>query len=474
MSKLPPFLKDYDNAYERHKGANGLPIASVSYFANYLAQILSRNWRYEPFLKQWYKFDGHRWIEAESALSAINEMTLDLMQVEREFSKDGEKAFGSTFIPAVKRLLEADERIQIRIRDFDQQPELLNTPDGTIDLRTGDKLSPTESHFISRITGLSPIDDKNGELCPNYMRHLQFISNNDTDLIKYFELFSGYCLTGHIYLQEFYTWSGFGANGKSMLYKIWHYIMGEYAGIAASGQFSIAGRMAHKEQDLRLMGRRLVVSEEVSNWDLDKLKQFTDGGAISAREMHGKTTSFVPQFKLLFMTNNPPKLGSLDYGVERRLKMITFRNRITEDMRNPRFLDECLIPEAPYIMNRMVKHASEFLKIGGLPLPNAVKESSKDYFDSENITQQFVEDNCQADPDSGILFGDFYERMTAWCNKHGLDIPSKHKVGRQLTGMGYNKSREHDRRYSGIKWLETSATTYIAPYAGYHNEEHYG
>ena len=83
MSKLPPFLKDYDNAYERHKGANGLPIASVSYFANYLAQILSRNWRYEPFLKQWYKFDGHRWIEAESALSAINEMTLDLMQVER-------------------------------------------------------------------------------------------------------------------------------------------------------------------------------------------------------------------------------------------------------------------------------------------------------------------------------------------------------------------------------------------------------
>lgn len=474
MAKVPKFLTTYDNAAERHKGADGIPVASPSYFANFLAQILPPDWRYEPFLKQWFHFDGIRWIESECGLTAVNNMVLDVMQVDRTFVRKADTVFDKSFVPAVKRLLESDKRIQIRIQDFDQQYELLNTPMGTINLRTGEMLEPDSTQLMTKMSTVAPIDDEAGGKCPQYLNHLRFISDNDPELMRYFELFSGYVLTGHIYLQEFYTWCGFGLNGKGITYKIWQHIMGDYAGVASTGQFAMAGRTAHKEQDLRLVGKRLVISEEISGWDLDKLKQFTDGGAIPAREMHGKTTTFIPQCKLLFLTNNPPKLSSTDYGVERRLKLITFRKRIEDSMRNPLFLQECLIPEAPYIMNRMVNHCVEFLKTRRLETPVSVVESSRDYFESENIVQQFIEDNCKTDPDNGILFGDFYDRMTAWAAKQGHDMPSKHKLGRQLTSIGYKRTRDHDRRYMGISWLDTAATTYITPYAGYSDEERYG
>jgi putative DNA primase/helicase len=423
-------------------------------------------WRFDAIEKQWYNYDGQIWKPKNVILGDLIKSILQIRPGLADFDlMQADKVHAPSCAKQIKDRLEQHEPIVVCPEQWDQQLNCFNTPAGIINLSTGVLTPPDSDLLLTMVSGYTPLDDKDGANCPHYMKHLKFVSNGQQDLIDYLERLSGYFLTGHTWLEEIYIFWGHGQNGKSKLWEIWARCMGNYWAKANSGQFTVAAANQHKEQDARLMNKRLVISEEVSagshgdKWDLSKIKDWSSyQTTITARHMYGKSFEFTPQFKMLFIGNNKPALTSTDFAVERRLRLIPFEWRVPEDQKDELFLDK-LVAEAPYILNRMIKAAKWVLENKKIPVPGTVAAASKSYLRSENVCQMFVEDRCEIDAFSHIPMVAFYDALEKWGTAEGLDIPGKKNVTKMVDSMGYLK--QDSRTVSGIKLRESTVKAKI-------------
>ena len=113
-------------------------------------------------------------------------------------------------VAAVERLARSDEIHTATIGQWDANLWLLNTPDGTVDLRSGEM----RTHQPQTI-------HKDNSRRSKYRRcrsmaHLQRILNDDAKLIAYLQRVIGYYLTGVATEHALFFCYGTGANGKGV------------------------------------------------------------------------------------------------------------------------------------------------------------------------------------------------------------------------------------------------------------------
>jgi putative DNA primase/helicase len=93
---------------------------------------------------------------------------------------------------------------------WDADPWLLNTPKGTLDLRTGQIGEHRRSDYITKITAAGP-----GTECPLWRHFLDRVTGGDVELQSFLQRMIGYSLTGITREHAFFFLYGTGANGKS-------------------------------------------------------------------------------------------------------------------------------------------------------------------------------------------------------------------------------------------------------------------
>src|SRR5690606_33986125 len=111
-------------------------------------------------------------------------------------------------VAAIERLARADRRHATRTEDWDADPWALNTPGGTVDLRTG-RLRPHEREdLITKITAVAPAGG-----CPLWLAFLDRVFRSDRNLIAFARRMLGYSLTGSIRDHALFFLYGTGGNG---------------------------------------------------------------------------------------------------------------------------------------------------------------------------------------------------------------------------------------------------------------------
>ena len=115
-------------------------------------------------------------------------------------------------LAAVERLARADRRLAATTDQWDADPWLLNTPDGVIDLRTGNLRPHDPGDYTTKITAVGPRGD-----CPRFLAFLETITGGDAELVAYIRRVLGYGLTGLTREHALFFCHGTGANGKSVL-----------------------------------------------------------------------------------------------------------------------------------------------------------------------------------------------------------------------------------------------------------------
>jgi putative DNA primase/helicase len=448
------------NHLDIYKTDTGQYNITATLAAKALLPLVLEHYRYEPRSKVWFRFNGTHFCESEQLFIDIQD-SLNNMKERCAPAKDYfvgfNKIHGDRFVPVVIDILQKSYTTHVELDQFDADAQLLNTPDVVYDLLTGDAHPNNISYLCRQITSVAPEDDQNGALCPHYMKHLAFMTSNDMKLQEWLESVSGYVLTGHTFLQQFYWFYGLQNNGKSTLAGIWMYILNNYAHIAPQGQFAHNYFDPHPEQLLRLAGKRLVLTEELkgNRWDEAKIKSLMSGNAVAAREMFGKTVNFTPVCKLLFISNHQPTVDPNDGGMVRRLKMMAFNNTVTPDMRIRNFEEACLRPEAPYILNRMLKYAKKVLIDRNIVEPNYVSLSTQQYFASHNWCEQFIEDGCQTGVGCMESNRQLFAGYQLWCNENGIDAVSAQKLSKKLEQLGFKPYATNGiRGRSGIQLNE--------------------
>jgi putative DNA primase/helicase len=408
--------------------------------------------RYVAALGKWFIYNGERWLTDET-LYAFNLARRICRQAAIECKVGKPKVAiaiaSAKTVAAVERLARADRRLAATVDQFDARPELLNTPAGVVDLRTGDMRPSRPGDYFSKITGVAPDPD---HPTPFWDGFLDRITAANADLISYLKRLCGYGLTGSTREHALFFFWGTGANGKSVFISTLGGCAGDYHTTSPVETFTASASERHPTELAGLRGARLVTAvetEEGRRWAEAKIKSLTGGDKISARFMRQDFFQFVPTFKLIIAGNHRPGLRSVDEAVRRRFNLVPFAVTIPISERDEE-LPEKLKSEWPGILAWMIAGAVEWEERGLAP-PAVVREATDAYLESEDALAAWIEDAAERNPDAWESSTDLFRSWKAWADRSGEYVGSLKKFSQRLEDRGDALGVQKRRNGEGLR-----------------------
>lgn len=372
-----------------------------------------------------------------------------------EAAREARRIASDKTIAAVLRVASSDPMIACHVDALDTHPMLLNTPKGLLDLDTGEVVSHDPNRLITQITGASV---ESG--CPRWMQFLSEITGSDADLQHYLARLAGYCLTGSTREQIFAFLHGSGANGKSVFLQTLAAVMGDYAATATLDTFMASAQTRHLTELAGLRAARLVLVPETEagrSWAESRIKTITGGESLRANFMRQDHFEYRPQFKLIVAGNHRPELHNVGEAMRRRLHVVPFDVTIAPECRDPR-LSEKLLAERDGILGWMIDGCAEWLRLGLAP-PKSVAAAAEDYFSSEDMIGQWIDEACETGPECRATSAALFQSWSSWAEATGIQAGSQRSLGEALRSRGFRNVRSNRTRgWQGIGRRTTGRT----------------
>lgn len=412
----------------------------------------------------WLIWDGKRWSEnaghkvTQMAIRSIEKLrsqrdTLSGVDERKELDRHVKSSMKVTGIRAMIALAHDFESVQVKAKDLNAKPWLLNTPSGTLDIKRRVLSRHKREDLLTRMIGTE--FDKDAQ-CPQWLDFLDTIMGGDQEMVAYLRRAVGYCMTGNTDEQCMFVLYGAGRNGKSTFLQAVRELLGDYAKQASMDTFMYKYRGGSASDDLaNLQGARMVVaseSEENARLSESLIKQITGGGSITARRLYENLQEFIPEFKIWLDTNHKPVVKGTDLGIWRRIRLIPFTVTIPEEKIDPDMLQK-LREEFPGILTWAAQGAKEW-QDHGLGHPAAMEQATRDYRIEMDTIGRFISDCCLTGTTSeyNITTRRLYELYERWVEENGeFQKLSKRHLGLKLQERGFEQGRNHCGRFwSGL------------------------
>jgi len=416
-----------------------------------------RDCRYCHPEKSWYIWDQTRWKRDEEGLiTDLAKRTVryigdeaSLIDGDTERAAMWRWAATSQNHSRIEGLISlARSALPILPEEFNKYPDLLNFPNGTLDLRDFSFRDNRREDFCSRVMGC--IYDKDAK-CPTWESHLDLIFNGDKSFISDFQVMAGYSLLATNPEQIFFILYGCGKNGKSVTVSTLAKILGEY-----SANIAAESLMIHKNPDtprsdiVKLSGARLITaSESDSSHRLSEslIKALTGDDTITARNLYEKERDFKVTGKIWFSTNHRPIIRGTDMAIWRRVWLVPFEVIIPEERRD-RFISEKLQAEGPGIVNWMLDGLRKYRENGDrLLMPEKVALATKKYRADSDIIGQFLADGYTFEPNARIEKSVLYEQYITYCKSTGENSVSARTFNEKIQERGLAQTKIRGTKY---------------------------
>lgn len=423
--------------------------------ATMLAAEYSPSIRFVPEVGKWMHWNGLLWhIDPDTGPidTAAGKIATELPGNSRLDRAHRKRSLSASGITAMVRLARSDPMMRVCRDRLDSNGWQLNTPNGIVDLRSGDIGDHRSAAWHTRIAGVG-CDSRDD--CPIWKHFLDITFEGDSELISYVQGLFGYAAIGEVlsHILPFF-WGG-GNNGKSVLLEVVSRILGDYA-IAAPANFLLAGRDKHETEIARLSGARLVVCSEINpgaRFDEAKVKLLTGGDTLTGRFMHGNFFDFRPSHMLFVVGNHQPKVEAGGHAFWRRVRLVPFTHLVREEERIEGLADQLIEAEGPAILGWIVA-GTRMVAAGELVTPERVLAATEEYAESEDRIKQFLDDctTCGTCEDRELV-GAVYQRYVEWCQAHrNMDVLEDSVFGRELSSRGFQKRKSNNKRYvHGLK-----------------------
>lgn len=455
------------------------------------AKVISREYGDElrfTVATDYLRYDGSSWVESkQKAVGAVEEF-LDLQLedardgvrdalaalinsgVHKDDVKNGGKKFASSLTGEQAELYEqyllaqaykafvmkrrdmkyivsamqaAKPMLEMSPSELDSDGFLLNTPDGTYDLRKGmDGKQPHRAEdFITKITAFSPGDDGREE----WLAAVDLTFQSDAELIDYVQQTVGVCAIGNVYREEMVISYGAGSNGKSTFWNSIAGALGSYSGNISADTLTVGCKRNVKPELAEAKGKRLLIAaelEEGMRLNTSTVKQLCSTDEIFAEKKYKDPFSFKPSHTLVLYTNHLPKVGAMDDGIWRRLIVIPFNAKIEgkSDVKN--YSEHLLAVSGPYIMKWIIEGAKKAIENGfHLEKPKVVRDAINKYKSDNDWLSHFFNDCCTLAPDLEAKSGEVYQEYRAYCARVGDFTRSTTEFYNALSMRGITKRK---------------------------------
>ncbi len=268
---------------------------------------------------------------------------------------------------------------EIVIPDGDTDDFLLNTPDCTVDLRTGAELLHRAEDYVTKCTAVAP-GEKGRDLWENAL-HTFFCG--DTELEDYVQHMAELAVIGHVYVEALIIAHGDGRNGKSTFWNILSRAFGSYSGNISADALAVGYKRNVKPELAETKGKRLLIAaelEEGMRLNTSVVKQFCSTDQIFAEKKYKDPFAFTPCHTLVLYTNHMPKVGANDPGTLRRLIVVPFNAKIEGNGDVKNYADHIFENAGPAVLAWMIEGAEKVIADNFRTVqPKCVKEATALY-----------------------------------------------------------------------------------------------
>jgi putative DNA primase/helicase len=381
--------------------------------------------RYVSAWKRWLLWNGRRW--TFDATMRTFDLARRVCRVASAEINDPQKVklasavASAKTVAAVANLVRADHRHAATTDQWDDDPWLLGTPVGVVDLRTGEMLQADATRYLTKATAVAPGGD-----CPLWKKTLRDICGGDDHFMGFLQRWFGYCLTG-LTREEILTFFwGEGGNGKGTVIETIAAVMGDYAVVVPITALIHTKYAEHPTEIAKLFKVRLAVASETQDGgriNAARVKLLTGGDKLTGRFMRGDYFDFPPTHKLVISGNAPLRLGRADKAIDRRWLTVPFEQRFEPD----KTLKELLVAEAPGILAWLIEGCLEWQRIG-LAVPKIVQNATETYLTNQDDIAAFIGDECVVASRDDLASASWrtparaiYDVWRQWCAR--TDIP---------------------------------------------------
>ena len=417
--------------------------------------------RYNPERGRWLAWDGHRWQwqdkdggRAREYAKAIGRALPETDTQAINHKRKTLSALGTTNMLA---MAQTDLRIRVHIDQLDANGWELNTPNGIIDLRTGQLHPPDPTHLHTRMTSCAPDYDADPT---TWERFLADTFPNNPELTSYMQRLIGYSSIGHVREHILPFAYGSGGNGKGVFLETIRAVLGDYATAAGNG-FLMASAYTHHTQEIaRLSGARMVLCSEVNEtdrFDEAKVKLLTGGDTLTARFMRQDDFTFTPTHHLWLAGNFRPAVESGGDGFWRRFRSIPFLHTVPEENRVEDLQGILAKDHGPAVL-AWIAHGAASYAHGGLREPEDVKEATREYAASVDTVGRFLDEECITGEEADhmkVKVSELRNAYDKWCTANGEKAVQGRAFPTQLSRHGIKAGRDAPkimgiRFYAGV------------------------
>jgi P4 family phage/plasmid primase-like protien len=323
-----------------------------------------------------------------------------------------------------------DPEVQVQALDMDAQPNDLCTPQGIVNLQTGEIRAPDRRIDLStRQTTVSPSQI----VTPLWNGFLKDVLQ-DEERIAYLQELLGSSLFGDSRFHVLPVLVGSGANGKSTLLDVVAGVLGDYAATMPENFLLDANGAAHPTEIARLRGVRFAMASETrpdGKFNESRVKMLTGGDTLSARFMNQNFFDFKPTHTLFLALNHLPAVKSGGDGFWRRLRKIDFNITIPPEKRKENLAQTLIENEGPGILQWMVDGAVR-VTTQGFTEPDSVKAATLTYRHEEDHIAKFVDERIVVAATGTATKTSVFNAYRNWCIDNGEKYITQNALAREI------------------------------------------
>lgn len=457
--------------------------------AKKFAEVYHDKLRYSE-ATSWLSYDGMKWKEDSSAARGyVHELTERQMEAARDMVRVAQDALllaqewgnnaakevaekklaltkkDHSFAKAYQKtsrisatLLEATPYLQIDVDKLDADAFILNTQSGAVDLRSGNIRPHDPLDFCTKITGCAP-GDEGAEL---FHEFLDRITSGDKGLQDYLQMIAGMFAVGAVFRECLIIAYGGGGNGKSTLFNLLAYVLGDYAGNLSAETLTANCRKNCSPEYAELRGKRLVIAaelEEGMRLDTAIIKKLCSTDKVQAEKKFKAPFAFTPSHTLVLYTNHLPKVGTTDTGTWGRLIVVPFtaklRGQKDEILNYARYLYE---HAGGAVLAWIIEGARQFIQAQyKIDPPECVQAAIRDYREENDWISQFLEECCEIGKTFSQTSGALYQKYKEYCTRRSEYRRSSADFKRAIEDGGFDYRKTNTGAiYYGLRLKENA------------------
>ena len=439
--------------------ANNFPLTDIG-SATLFSAVFENKHRYNVTAKDWFYYDGQRWIldreglrarkSAKELSKALSIYAVNCLSDEDEKHKEQYLKYALTWTYSRTRnaiIQDSRDLNFISNEELDADDYVLNLQNCVLVFHE-DKVEKHEHSADLLLSKIANAEYRPEARCERWEQFLDEVMQGDKDKIHYLQKLFGTCLTGDVRLEK--MWFLFGSttrNGKSTMIERIADVLGDYSKTIRPETLAIKNNPDSRTASpdvAKLAGTRLCVCSEIPKrmpLDVGLLKTLTGRDTIVARFLHQDEFQFVPKFKMICNTNFLPVVSDNTIFKSDRVQVVSFDRHFEESEQDKTLKDKLSTKEAlSGILNWMIEGWIAFCR-EGLEVPEAIKKSTTDYEASSDKLQNFINE-CLAEAEGkNISVKETYTRYEKWCGENGYHVENKQNFISDCKAKGIFKER---------------------------------